>query len=105
MFKLFRFASQDMAIDLGTANTVVYVRDVLGRPDTDLALALACFGIGSMLVAVFAPRVLERFGDRAVMLTGAVVIPVALGGATAAMRTRRSGDSTETRHRGRRRWP
>ncbi|KQN84430.1 MFS transporter [Arthrobacter sp. Leaf69] len=66
-------------------NTVVYVRDVLRRPDTDLALALACFGIGSMLVAVFAPRALERFGDRAVMLTGAVVIPVALGGATAPM--------------------
>ena len=44
-------------------NTVVYVRDVLRRPDTDLALALACFGIGSMLVAVFAPRVLVRFGD------------------------------------------
>ena len=66
-------------------NTVVYVRDVLRRPDTDLALALACFGVGSMLVAVFAPRVLERFGDRAVMLTGAVVIPVALSGACAAM--------------------
>ena len=64
-------------------NTVVYVRDVLHRPDTDLALALACFGIGSMLVALFAPRVLERFGDRAVMLTGAAVIPVALAGATA----------------------
>ena len=66
-------------------NTVVYVRDVLHRPDTDLALALACFGIGSMLVALFAPRVLERFGDRAVMLTGAVMIPAALAGATAAM--------------------
>ncbi|MBK7162981.1 rod shape-determining protein [Sphingorhabdus pulchriflava] len=35
MFKLFRFASQDMAIDLGTANTVVYVRGqgiVLNEP-------------------------------------------------------------------------
>ena len=64
-------------------NTVVYVRDVLHRPDADLALALACFGIGSMIVALSAPRILDRFGDRAVMLTGAAVIPLALTGATA----------------------
>jgi MFS family permease len=64
-------------------NTVVYVRDVLHRPDTDLALALACFGVGSMIVALSAPRVLDRFGDRAVMLTGAAMIPVVLAGAAA----------------------
>ncbi|HSO92351.1 MAG TPA: MFS transporter [Arthrobacter sp.] len=64
-------------------NTVVYVRDVLHRPDTDLALALACFGVGSMIVALSAPRVLDRFGDRAVMLSGAAVIPFVLAGAAA----------------------
>jgi MFS family permease len=64
-------------------NTVVYVRDILHRPDTDLALALACFGVGSMIVAVSAPRVLDRFGDRAVMLTGAAVIPFVLACAAA----------------------
>lgn len=64
-------------------NTVVYVRDVLHRPDTDLALALACFGVGSMIVALSAPKVLDRFGDRAVMLTGAGVIPFVLAGAAA----------------------
>jgi MFS family permease len=64
-------------------NTVVYVRDVLHRPDTDLALALACFGVGSMIVALTAPRVLDRFGDRAVMLTGAALIPLGLAGASA----------------------
>lgn len=63
-------------------NSVVYVRDVLHRPQADLALALACFGVGSMIVAVIAPRVLERFGERAVMLTGAALIPVTLAGAT-----------------------
>lgn len=65
-------------------NTVVYVRDVLHRPDTDLALALACFGVGSMIVALSAPRMLDRFGDRPVMLTGAAMIPVVLSG-TAVM--------------------
>ncbi|MCU1548293.1 MAG: major facilitator superfamily 1 [Arthrobacter sp.] len=64
-------------------NTVVYIRDVLHRPDTDLALALACFGLGSMLVAWTAPRALERFGDRAVMLTGAALAPAGLAGAAA----------------------
>lgn len=59
-------------------NTVVYVRNVLGRPETDLAIALAAYGIGSMLVALAAPNVLERFGTRAVMLTGAAVVPVAM---------------------------
>jgi MFS family permease len=64
-------------------NTVVYVRNVLHRPAADLALALACFGVGSMLVALLAPRLLDRFGDRAVMLTGAAVIPAVLAAATA----------------------
>jgi MFS family permease len=63
-------------------NSVIVVREVLHRPDTDLALALACFGIGSMLVALGAPRLLGRLGDRAVMLTGAALIPTALTGAT-----------------------
>lgn len=65
-------------------NTVVYVRDVLKRPDTDLAVALACFGVGSMIVALSAPKVLERFGDQAVMLSGAAVIPFVLA-ATAVL--------------------
>ena len=64
-------------------NTVVYVRDVLQRPDADLALALACFGVGSMIVALSAPKVLDRFGDRTVMLSGAAIIPVVLAGAAA----------------------
>ena len=64
-------------------NTIVYVRDVLDRPDTDLALALACFGVGSMVVALSAPQVLDRFGGRAVMLAGAAVIPMVLAGAAA----------------------
>lgn len=63
-------------------NTVVYVRDILGRSDADLAIALASFGVGSMIVALVAPSILDRFGDRPVMLSGAVVIPLAMAGAT-----------------------
>lgn len=75
-----------LALDLGVAaptalvlvNTVVYVREVMGRPGTDLAVALAAFGIGSMVVALSVPAALERFGNRVVMLTGAGSIPPVL---------------------------
>ena len=52
-------------------NTVVYVRNVLGRPENDVAIALAAFGGGSMIAALALPRVLERRSDRQVMLTAA----------------------------------
>ena len=60
-------------------NTVVVVRDVLGGQQNQVAWALAAFGGGSMLVALTLPRVLERFGDRTVMLGGGVVSVLALG--------------------------
>ncbi|WP_426303559.1 MFS transporter [Arthrobacter sp. R-11] len=77
-------------------NTVVYVREVLHRPETDLALALACFGAGSMAVALGAPRLLERFGDRPVMLSGAAVIPVVTAAAAAVTFLAEPGTGTST---------
>lgn len=77
----------NLAVSAPTAlvlvNTVLYVRDVMHRPGTDLAIALACFGAGSMAVALAAPPVLDRFGDRVVMFSGAALIPPALAGAAA----------------------
>src|SRR5215210_1202974 len=52
-------------------NTVVIVRALLGRPESDVALALACFGGGSMLAALALPRVLDALPDRRVMLPAA----------------------------------
>ena len=66
------------ATALVLVNSVVYVREVLRRPEADLAVMLACFGVGSMIVALSAPRLLARHGDRAVMLSGAVLITVVL---------------------------
>src|SRR4051794_11519787 len=39
-------------------NTVVLVRSILGLTDSDVAVALAAFGFGSMLAALVLPRVL-----------------------------------------------
>lgn len=54
-------------------NTVVLVRDHFARSVGDVSLALGAFGAGSMAVALALPRVLERAGDRAVMLPAAFV--------------------------------
>ncbi|MFB8007448.1 MFS transporter [Nocardia sp. NPDC056000] len=66
------------ATSLVVVNTVVYVRDRLGGTNSDVALALGCFGLGSMLVALMLPRILTGVPDRAVMLTGCRILPGAL---------------------------
>jgi H+ antiporter protein len=59
-------------------NTVVIVRGVLGLPENDVALALGCFGGGSMVAALLLPKVLDRLEDRAVMLPAAMLLGMAL---------------------------
>ena len=59
-------------------NTVVLVRAVLGRTDSDVATALACFGGGSMLAALLLPQLLDRLPDRAVMISAAGLLTVLL---------------------------
>lgn len=52
-------------------NTIVLVQARLGLGASQVALAFAAFGAGSMLAAVLLPRLLKRLQDRPVMLTGA----------------------------------
>ena len=59
-------------------NTVVYVRDTLGGTASDVALAMAAAGGGSMIVALILPRVLDRVRDRSVMLLGALLMAAGL---------------------------
>lgn len=61
-------------------NTVVLVRSDLGFGDTQVALALAAFGGGSMLAALILPRLLDSRPDRPVMIVGAAVLVVTLLG-------------------------
>ncbi len=70
-------------------NTVVYVRGILNRDDTDVALALAVFGAGSMAAALTLPRLLERISDRLVMLCGAAGLVLGLIGNRHRLRRRR----------------
>jgi MFS family permease len=89
-----------LALDLAAAgatavvlvHTVVVVRGPLGRGEGSVAVAMAAFGVGSMAVALSLPPVLRRFGERRVMLTGAVGVVVAL--AAAAVVTSSAGSWT-----------
>ena len=71
-----------MAINLAAAaagsmvivNTVVLVKTRFGLGESQVALALAAFGCGSMIAALALPRLLEKLPDRPVMLSGAAAL-------------------------------
>lgn len=60
-------------------NTVVLVRDGFGGDEPQVALALACFGGGSMLAALVLPGLLARWPDRPVMVVSAALLAVIAG--------------------------
>ncbi|MFI7398241.1 MFS transporter [Micrococcus luteus] len=66
-------------------NTVVLVQADLGRPQQDVALLLAAYGGGSMLVALTLPRLIDAVPDRRVMLAGAAALPALLLAAVVVM--------------------
>ncbi len=73
-------------------NTVVLVKGTLGLSDAALALTMAAFGGGSMVAALTLPGVLDRFGDRDVMLAaGGAMAVLMLGFAGLAARMQPSG--------------
>ncbi len=59
-------------------NTVVYVRGHLGLGESETALVMMASGAGSMLVALYLPRLLKTIPDRPIMIIGASVIGSAL---------------------------
>ncbi|MGY3510629.1 MFS transporter [Bradyrhizobium lupini] len=59
-------------------NTVVLVKGALGGADGNVAVALACFGGGSMAAALLLPRLLDRLPDRRIMLSSAGMLAAAL---------------------------
>ncbi|MHA7277771.1 MFS transporter [Arthrobacter sp. Hz1] len=75
----------NLVVATGTAlvlvNTVVYALDVFDGSNTDLAVALACYGAGSMVIALAAPRLLERIPDRTLMVLGGVVLALGISAA------------------------
>ena len=59
-------------------NSVVLVQAVLGLDEIYLPFTIGAFGLGSMVVALVLPRLLDDLPDRFVMVTGAMIMVVAL---------------------------
>lgn len=59
-------------------NTVGYVRDSLGRGSADVAIALGANGCGSLLAALALPALLDRHGDRVVVVRAAQLLSLTL---------------------------
>ncbi|APE37431.1 MFS transporter [Nocardia mangyaensis] len=72
-------------------NTVNYARDMLSGSQSGVAILLAANGLGTMVVALTLPRLLDRRGERPVMLTGAAVLAAGLIAAI-ALSTATTGD-------------
>jgi H+ antiporter protein len=72
----------NLAVAAGSAmvivNTVVLVQSQMGMTQTSTAIALACFGAGSMIMALLLPRLLDRVRERPAMLAGASVVAAGL---------------------------
>ncbi|CAN7412573.1 MFS transporter [Acidovorax sp. LjRoot194] len=72
----------NLAVAAGSAmvivNTVVLVQAQLGMTQVSTAIALACFGAGSMVMALALPRLLDRVRERPAMLSGASVVAAGL---------------------------
>lgn len=71
------------ATALVLVNSVVYARTVFDLDDAALAVALACFGVGSLVVAIAVPRLLDRWAVASVMIVGAVLAGAGLVAASA----------------------
>ncbi|MCU4673054.1 MFS transporter [Microbacterium fluvii] len=75
----------NVVVASGTAlvlvNSVVYIKSVFALGDSALAVAYAAYGIGSLLVALNTPRLVDRLGVARTMRAGAVVIVAGLAAA------------------------
>ncbi|WP_281182401.1 MFS transporter [Nocardia miyunensis] len=72
-------------------DTVNLVQQTLARSESDVAWLLAANGLGVITVALSIPRLLERIGQRTLMLTGAGVLLAAIAAAV-AVSTATNGD-------------
>lgn len=72
----------NVVVAAGTAlvlvNSVVYAKSVFGLGDAALAITLGAYGVGSLLVALGIPRIVDRWGVTRTMLAGVLIVAVGL---------------------------
>ncbi|MGV8858282.1 MFS transporter [Rhodoglobus sp.] len=76
----------NVVVAAGTAivlvNSVVYAKGIFELNDAALAIVLGAYGVGSLIVAVNVPRLVDRIGVTRTMLSGTVLV---VSGLTAAI--------------------
>ncbi len=81
----------NVVVAAGTAlvlvNSVVYTKGQFALDDAALAITLACYGVGSLLVALNIPWLVARLGVVHTMAAGAVTITVGLAAAVTVTAT------------------
>lgn len=79
-------AVANLVVAAGTAhvlvNSVVYVKAVFGLGDSALALTLAAYGVGSLIVALNIPRLVDRLGVIRTIRAGLVTIVAGMAAAS-----------------------
>ena len=55
-------------------NTVVFFHGLLQQSQSLAAIAMMCFGVGSVSLAWFVPKLKERVGQEKMMMSGAIVV-------------------------------
>lgn len=86
----------NVVVAAGTAvvlvNGVVYIKGVFALDDSALALAYGAYGVGSLLVALNTPRIVDAVGVTRAMLLGAGVVVAGLTGALVFTLVATNGD-------------
>ena len=77
----------NVVVAAGTAlvlvNSVVYAKSVFGLGDAALAVTLGAYGVGSLVVALSIPKVVDRWGVSRTMLAGVFTVVAGLVAAIA----------------------
>lgn len=72
----------NIVVAAGTAivlvNSVVYAKGLFGLDAAALAITLACYGVGSLIVALNVPWIVDRIGVVRTMMAGAAAITIGL---------------------------
>ncbi len=59
-------------------NTIIYVKEYLGGSDSELAIFFAASGFGSMLAALFFPKLSGIFSDKSIVQSGTIFLAAGL---------------------------
>ena len=59
-------------------NTIIYVKEYLGGSDSELAIFFAASGFGSMMAALYFPRLSGMFKDKSIAQSGAIFLTIGM---------------------------